>query len=141
MFFIQRPVIHIVLHFVVPLLIALVFFRSHWKKAYILMMSTMLVDVDHLWANPIYSPGRCSIGFHFLHTWPAILIYTAMLFMSRLRLLALGLLIHMALDGSDCVWMNYEQKHRPAKTLKGVYSIQLFSPGFIMIGASGDKTV
>jgi len=109
MFFFNRPVIHIFLHFLVPLIIALLFFRSQWKKAWLLMMSTMLVDIDHLWANPIYMSGRCSIGFHYLHTWIPIMAYCAMVLHPRLRLLGLGLVIHMLLDGSDCVWMYFEQ--------------------------------
>ena len=106
----NRPIIHIVLHFVVPLVVALVCFRREWKRAYIMMMSTMLVDIDHLLANPVYAPGRCSIGFHVLHTWPAIVIYCGMLFHSKIRLFGLGLVIHMILDGIDCVWMYFEQK-------------------------------
>ena len=34
------------------------------------MMATMLVDLDHLFADPIYDPDRCSIGFHPLHQYP-----------------------------------------------------------------------
>lgn len=66
------------------------------------MMATMLVDLDHLLANPIYDPNRCSIGFHPLHTWPAIALYAALALHPRTRLIGLGLLIHMLLDFSDC---------------------------------------
>ena len=38
--------------------------RTEWKKAYIIMLLTMLVDLDHLLANPIFDPNRCSINFH-----------------------------------------------------------------------------
>jgi hypothetical protein len=38
----------------------------------------MIVDVDHLLADPIYDPNRCSIGFYPLHTTPAIVIYAAL---------------------------------------------------------------
>lgn len=107
--FLNRPVIHIILHIVVPLIVALLFFRTQWKKAFIVMMLTMLVDIDHLWATPIYVSGRCSIGFHFLHTWVPIGFYFAMLLNTRLRLLGLGLVIHMLLDGTDCAWMYFEQ--------------------------------
>ncbi len=72
------------------------------------MVATMIVDVDHLLADPVYDPGRCSIGFHPLHQYPAIAAYTVVAFWPRLRLLGLGLIIHMALDGVDCVWMQYE---------------------------------
>ncbi len=72
------------------------------------MLSTMLVDIDHLWATPIYMAGRCSIGFHFLHTWIPIIIYSLMLLPRKTRLIALGLVIHMVLDGIDCTWMYFE---------------------------------
>jgi hypothetical protein len=80
----------------------------------------MVVDADHLLADPIYDPNRCSIGFHPLHTWPAVLVYALLfvvpLVLARLRkddeatpraywtvhLIGLGLLIHMALDWADC---------------------------------------
>lgn len=84
------------------------------------MLATMIVDVDHLLARPIYDPGRCSIGFHPLHTTPAIILYAALalapLLVRRgmvgtrrwrsveiLHLVGVGLLIHMALDAIDCV--------------------------------------
>ncbi len=67
--------IHYGLHFLFPGLIAWVFFRNHWKKAWLIMIATMLVDLDHLFASPIYSPNRCSINFHLLHSYYAIGIY------------------------------------------------------------------
>lgn len=67
------------------------------------MMATMAVDLDHLLANPIYDPNRCSIGFHPLHSYIAIGIYGVLLIFPRLRIIATGLLIHMALDYVDCI--------------------------------------
>lgn len=99
------PLLHLVLHAAVPAAVALVFFRPHWKRAWLIMFSTMVVDLDHLLANPIYDPNRCSIGFHPLHTSPAIAAYVVLLLPRKSRLLALGLLIHMALDALDCVSM------------------------------------
>ena len=66
------------------------------------MMLTMLVDLDHLIADPIFDPGRCSIGFHFLHSYTAIGGYLLMTLWKPLRLIGLGLLIHMLVDASDC---------------------------------------
>jgi hypothetical protein len=71
------------------------------------MMLTMIVDLDHLLATPIFDPGRCSIGFHPLHTWPAILFYGALTAVPLTRIIGLGLIIHMALDALDCVWMRF----------------------------------
>lgn len=102
-----RSLAHLFLHSAVPVGVALLFFRNRWKQACLIMIATMVVDVDHLLANPIYDPGRCSIGFHPLHTWPAILAYAALFLYSRTRLIGLGLLIHMALDAIDCAWMKW----------------------------------
>ncbi len=113
--------LHIVLHFVVPLLIALSFYRKRWRKVTVILIATMVVDLDHLLADPVYDPERCSIGFHPLHTVPAIVLY-GMLFIlplilgrkaddwelkstiEMLHLIGLGLLIHMVLDGLDCLF-------------------------------------
>ena len=62
----------------------------------------MLVDLDHLLATPIYSPARCSIGFHPLHQLWLIAVYVALCFVPKTRLVGLGLSIHMALDAIDC---------------------------------------
>jgi len=66
------------------------------------MIATMAVDLDHLLANPIYDPQRCSIGFHPLHGILAITIYLLLCFIPRTRLIGIGLTIHMALDFLDC---------------------------------------
>lgn len=75
------------------------------------MITTMLVDLDHLVAIPIYDPLRCSIGFHPLHQYFAILCYGLLFVFPKFRYIGLGLLIHMALDSFDCfvnqgVWYN-----------------------------------
>lgn len=112
--------IHIVLHVIVPMGVALGCYRRCWRQATRVMLATMLVDVDHLLATPVYDPERCSIGFHPLHTVPAILVYVALyagpLLLQRsvpghglqglprvLHWIGLGLLIHMVLDGMDCL--------------------------------------
>lgn len=100
-----RPVIHLLLHALVPLAIARVFFRERWRRAWLWMLAGWLIDVDHLLADPIYAPGRCSIGFHPLHTPPAIAVYVLMLLPRRTRLLAIGLLVHIGLDAIDCMAM------------------------------------
>lgn len=69
------------------------------------MFATMLVDLDHLLAQPVYDPGRCSIGFHPLHTAPALMVYAVLALPRSMRLVALGLLIHMGLDALDCAAM------------------------------------
>ena len=91
--------IHYSLHFVFPLLIAFVFFRKDWKKVYLIMFSTMMVDLDHLFANPIYQADRCSVNFHSLHTYYAIAVYIIMIFLRKpFNIIGLGLLLHMLTD-------------------------------------------
>ncbi|AZA47717.1 hypothetical protein EG346_05715 [Chryseobacterium carnipullorum] len=93
---------HYFLHLVFPVFIALVFFRSHWKKAYLLMLATMLVDLDHLFAHPVFDPSRNSIGFHILHSYYAIAVYFLLLFFKgNIRIIAIGLLFHMLTDFLD----------------------------------------
>jgi hypothetical protein len=90
----------------VPFSIALVFFRSQWKLAFVVMSATMLVDLDHLLAVPIYDPMRCSIGFHPLHRLPLMFVYLALCFLPKTRWVGIGLCIHMALDAVDCQLTN-----------------------------------
>lgn len=95
-------ILHLVLHGLVPGAVAWLCFRRRWRRAWLIMLATMAVDLDHLLATPIYDPGRCSIGFHPLHRTPAILAYGAMTLWAPTRVVGTGLLIHMALDASDC---------------------------------------
>lgn len=100
----MQQVLHYFLHFGFPALVAFVFFKSDWKKTWLILLLTMLVDLDHLLAVPIFSPCRCSVGFHPLHSYAAIAIYVAMLFWPRTRIIAIGLLMHMATDQIDCLF-------------------------------------
>ncbi|VFS53936.1 Uncharacterised protein [Moellerella wisconsensis] len=63
-----RNILHYSFHFLVPLLLAYLFWGKHWKLAAFLMIATIAIDLDHLLATPIFDPNRCSIGFHPLHT-------------------------------------------------------------------------
>lgn len=101
-----RPIVHYSLHFLVPGLIAYTLWNSKWKQAWLIMIATMLVDLDHLLAQPVFAADRCSIGFHFLHSFPAMAVYAIMLFFPKLRIIAVGLLFHMLTDQIDCWLMN-----------------------------------
>lgn len=96
-------IIHYGLHLVFPLAIAYWYAGSRWKKAYLVLLLTMLVDLDHLVASPIFDPDRCSIGFHPLHSLWAIVIYIFLLIPKRTRIIAIGLLFHMLTDWIDCL--------------------------------------
>lgn len=93
---------HLLLHFLIPAAIASLFYRPKAGFALLLMLSTMLVDIDHLFADPTYDPNRCSIGFHPFHRLPIVASYALLLISNKTRLLGLGLLTHMVLDSLDC---------------------------------------
>lgn len=95
-------ILHLLLHALVPGAVAAALFRPRWRRAWLLMLATMAVDLDHLLAVPIYDPQRCSIGFHPLHQTPAIAAYGLLTLLPPTRIVGTGLLIHMALDASDC---------------------------------------
>ena len=97
--------LHILLHFAIPGVVAGLAFRDKWLTSWLVMMSSMIIDIDHLLANPIFDPNRCSIGFHPLHSTTAIILYPLLLLIPKLRLLGIGLLIHIGLDALDCLRM------------------------------------
>jgi hypothetical protein len=94
--------IHYGLHFVVPLIISLLFFKKNWKFTYVVFLLSMLIDLDHLLANPIFEPNRCSINFHPLHSYIAIGFYVLGVFFKKTRILSLALLLHILADYIDC---------------------------------------
>lgn len=98
----MQQFIHYGLHFIFPAFVAVLISRAHWRRIYVLLLLTMLVDLDHLLASPIFDPHRCSINFHPLHTYWAIAIYIVLLFPKRTRIIAIGLLLHMVTDALDC---------------------------------------
>ena len=83
-----RTITHYGLHFVAPVLLALIFFRKeHRLKAFVIMLATMIVDADHLLADPIFDPNRMSIGFHPLHSYIAIVISVVMCLLCALAII------------------------------------------------------
>lgn len=102
----MQTFIHYFLHFGFPILMARLFFKSNWKKVSIYFLATMLVDLDHLIADPIFKPNRCSINFHFLHSYYAMVVYAILLFFKKpFNLIGIGLLFHMLTDFIDCLFM------------------------------------
>lgn len=97
------PLLHLVLHIIIPGITARWAFREKWLHAWLVMVLTMIVDLDHLLASPVYDPDRCGINFHPLHSYPAIGAYLLLLFVPKLRIIGVGLLIHMGLDFMDCL--------------------------------------
>ncbi|PLB18470.1 MAG: putative transmembrane protein [Flavobacteriaceae bacterium FS1-H7996/R] len=69
------------------------------------MILGMFIDLDHLLANPIFDPNRCSINFHPLHSYYAIGVYLLLFIPKKTRLIGLGLVIHIFADLVDCELM------------------------------------
>lgn len=102
----MQTVVHYSLHLIFPAFIALFFFKKDWKKVYLIFLLTMLVDLDHLLATPIFEANRCSLGFHYLHSYYSIVIYVIFLFFRKpFNIIGIGLLFHMFTDLVDCMIM------------------------------------
>ena len=103
-----QMLVHYGMHFVIPIFIAYRINRSEWLKLYLILLMTMVMDLDHFLADPVFDPNRCSIGFHPLHSYLAILIYFVLLrvFWRRLyfRVFIIGLLFHVLTDAVDYLW-------------------------------------
>ncbi len=104
-----QAVFHYSLHFVVPVFLARSMDRSRWKHIYLILLSTMIIDLDHLFAVPVFDPQRCSVGFHPLHSEIAVLCYAVGLKLLWRRwwgrAFMVGLLFHVFTDAIDCLWM------------------------------------
>jgi hypothetical protein len=99
---ILKNLLHYGLHFVAPVVISYYFFNKKWKSVALIFLLSMLVDLDHLLATPIFDKNRCSINFHPLHTYYAVAAYAIGLFFKKTRILAIALLLHMIADTLDC---------------------------------------
>lgn len=88
-----------------PIAVALIWYKTNWKIAFLIMLSGMWIDIDHLLATPIFDPNRCSINFHPLHSYYALVVYVLLLFLKKTRLVGLGLVIHIIADIVDCSFM------------------------------------
>lgn len=99
---------HYFLHFIFIGAIAYWYDKKNWKRNWLILLATMLVDVDHVFADPLFDPDRCGIGLHPLHSEYAIAVYIlGVVFIKHYttRLIFIGLLFHMITDLLDCMWM------------------------------------
>ena len=104
----MQTLTHYFLHFIFIGAIAYWYDKKNWKRNWLILLATMLVDVDHVFADPLFDPNRCGIGFHPLHTEYAIAVYVlgvAFVKHYTIRLIFIGLLFHMITDFIDCLWM------------------------------------
>ncbi|WMI64411.1 DUF6122 family protein [Aestuariibaculum sp. YM273] len=92
-------------HVLLPLAVALIWYKPQWMWAYFIMLAGFLIDIDHVLATPVFSPGRCSINFHPLHSYYAIAVYVLLLIPKKTQLIGLGLVIHIIADLVDCSFM------------------------------------
>ena len=97
-----RFFIHYGIHFIVPILIVFIFFKEQRMKLILILWAGILIDADHLLANPIFDPERCSIGFHPLHSYWAIAAYFGLLFFKKTRIFGIALVLHIIADALDC---------------------------------------
>lgn len=98
-----RELLHYGIHFLLPVVIGILAFPQFRWKAVLILLGGILIDVDHLLANPVFDPNRCSIGFHPLHSYWAIGIYCLLLIPSKTRIWGLALMIHILADTVDCL--------------------------------------
>ena len=98
-----REIVHYFLHLIFPVFIAKIFFKNNWRRAYFILLATMLVDLDHVFADPLFDPNRNSVGYHPLHSYWAIAAYFlgAIFLKGDYRIIAIGLLFHMFTDFQD----------------------------------------
>ena len=100
-----QGLVHYGIHFIAPLVVAILFYKKQWLKIYAIFLSTFIIDLDHLLATPLFDSHRCSIDFHPLHSYIAIAMYVCLLVPSKTRLIGIGLCIHIIADGCDCLFM------------------------------------
>jgi len=99
-----RFIVHYGIHFIVPFFIAFIFFKENRTRVALILLAGILIDVDHLLANPIFDANRCSVGFHLLHQYWAIALYFILLFFEKTRIFGMALLLHIVADTADC-WL------------------------------------
>ena len=109
-----RAITHYGLHFVVPALFALFFRKGRRLKAYLIMLATMVIDLDHLLADSLFDPYRMSVGYHPLHSYYIIPVYAVLCILPYERLhwpwwlrpIGIGLMFHMFTDWQDfTLWL------------------------------------
>lgn len=99
-----RFTLHYGIHFIVPFILAFVFFKENRLRVLVILLAGIVIDIDHLIADPIFDPNRCSVGFHLLHQYWAVAVYISLLFFKKTRLFGFSLVLHIIADTVDC-WL------------------------------------
>lgn len=106
-----RFFVHYGIHFLVPIVIGLLFFKKKDRlRVILILMGGILIDVDHLLASPVFDPDRCSLNFHPLHSYWAIALYLGLLVFKKTRIFGLALLLHIVADAADCWLVIFQSK-------------------------------
>ncbi|HDZ04015.1 DUF6122 family protein [Maribacter sp.] len=100
-----RFIAHYGIHFLVPIIIAVYFYKENKFWVAIILLSGIIIDLDHLLATPLFDPNRCSINFHPLHSYWAISFYVLLFSVKKTRIFGLALLIHILADTVDCLFI------------------------------------
>jgi hypothetical protein len=103
-----RFLAHYGIHFIVPILIAFYFYKDNKFWIAVILILGIVIDIDHVLANPMFHPNRCSINFHPLHSYWAIGAYAILFFFKKTRIIGLALLIHILADTVDCLFIRSE---------------------------------
>ncbi len=100
-----RHIIHYSFHLLMPFLFGKLFWKENWWKAGLIIVGTMVIDLDHLPADPIFDPSRCGIGLHPLHTLWAGIAFAVMAVVPSWKVGAVGIgcLWHLCTDVVDCL--------------------------------------
>ncbi len=101
----MRVILHIFLHFLTPFIVSVGVSRERWPVCFWPMAWTILIDLDHLFANPVFKANRCSIDFHVLHSWELVALSFFLIFFKKTRFIGAGLSIHYSLDAIDGLLM------------------------------------
>ncbi|MBQ4915710.1 hypothetical protein J8L85_14740 [Maribacter sp. MMG018] len=98
-----RFFLHYGIHFIVPFIIAFIFFKQYKWKVALILLAGIIIDIDHILADPIFEADRCSINYHPLHSYWAIGVYLLMLLWKKTRIWGIAFLIHIIADITDCL--------------------------------------
>ncbi len=95
--------IHIISNLVLIAIISFFDKKTPFKKIFLLVILSNFIDLDHIVANPVYDPSRCSINFHPLHSWYLFPVYLVGIFLKKYKYLFYGIILHLILDKIDCL--------------------------------------
>ena len=100
-----RFIAHYGIHFIVPIFIAFYFYKDNRFWVSLILLLGIIIDLDHVLANPMFDPNRCSINFHPLHSYWAIAVYIILFIFKKTRVIGLALLLHILADTVDCLFI------------------------------------